>query len=435
MSWLLFILLNAALFIRPADLFPEIDIQLYLYLIMLCVLASTSQLAAVINSRALSHMPIACCVLGILPAVALSNLVHLQYGLVLASVQTFVKVIIYYLLFVAIVDTLPRLESFLLWLGRFLVVLTALPLLYYHGIIDVPSLRAFQENQIDAQTDERYVIARLNSTGLFGDPNDLCNILVIGILISLFVMLDYRRGFRRLLWVAPLGMFLYALKLTHSRGGLMTLSAGVFTFLQARFGWKKTVLVAGLLLPVAIVLFSGRQMQVNVSSTEDTSQLRIQIWAEGFSLFPQAPLFGIGMGEYCEQVRVEAHNSFVQTYVELGFLGGTLFSGIFYTCVSGLVRLGRQDVVFYDPEARRLRPYILGMISAYWVGLLSLSRSYTVPTYMVFGIVTVYLQNAGARTSEGASRFDATFVMRLLKFSVVWLLILIVFTKLMVRWS
>jgi putative inorganic carbon (hco3(-)) transporter len=435
MSWFLFILLNAALFIRPADLFPEIDVPIYLYLTILCVPASTSQLAAVINSRALCHMPIACCVLCMLPAAVLSNLVHLQFGLAIAGAQYFVKTIVYYLLLVAIVDTLPRLESFLLWLGRFVVVLTALPLLYYHGIIDVPSLRAVQQNQIDVQTGESYAIHRLNSTGLFGDPNDLCNILVIGILISLFLILDYRRGFRRLVWVAPLGMFLYALKLTHSRGGLMTLSAGVFTFLQARFGSKKTVLVAGLLLPVAIVLFGGRQMQVDVSSREDTSQQRIQLWAQGFSLFPQAPLFGIGMGEYAERITAEAHNSFVHTYVELGFLGGTLFSGIFYTCVSGLVRLGRQDVVFHDPEARRLRPYILGMISAYWVGLFSLSRSYTIPTYMVFGIVTVYLQNAGAKTSESASRFDATFVMRLLKFSVVWLIILIVFTKSMVRFS
>ena len=148
------------------------------------------------------------------------------------------------------------------------------------------------------------MLPRLNGTGLFNDPNDLCNFLVIGILISLFVMIDLRKGFRRLLWVAPLGMLLYALKLTHSRGGLITLSAGVFTFLQARFGWKKTVLVAGLLLPAMIVLFSGRQTTVDVSSTEDTSQHRIQLWAEGFAVFPQSPLFGIGMNEYDEQFRI-----------------------------------------------------------------------------------------------------------------------------------
>ena len=74
------------------------------------------------------------------------------------------------------------------------------------------------------------------------------------------------------------------------------------------------------------------------------------------------------------------------------------------------------------------------MISSYWVGLLALSRSYTVPTYMMFGIVTVYLQNAGVSSSVPAPRLDGSYVMRLLKFSVAWLIILMVFTKLMVRW-
>ena len=138
-----------------------------------------------------------------------------------------------------------------------------------------------------------------------------------------------------MLWVAPLGMFLYALKLTYSRGGLLTFGAGFLTFIHARFGWKKAILVAGLLLPAVIVIFGGRATTVNVSSTGDTSQERIQMWAEGFSLFRQAPLFGIGMNQYAEHFLLVAHNSFVEMYVELGFFGGTLFSGIFYTSVLG----------------------------------------------------------------------------------------------------
>ena len=435
MRWLLFILLNAALFIRPGDLFPEIDKPIYLYIIILCLLASTSQLAAVLSSRALTRAPITCCVLGLVPAVALSHLAHGQFGLGLASVQQFVKTVLYYLLFVALVDTLPRLNSFLLWLGRFVVVLTVLALLQYHGIIDIPSLKALQQNHFNAETGEREVLARLNSTGLFNDPNDLCNVLVIGILISLFIILELRKGFRRVLWVAPLGMFLYALKLTYSRGGLLTFGAGFLTFIHARFGWKKAILVGGLLLPAVIVIFGGRATTVNVSSTGDTSQERIQMWAEGLSLFRQAPLFGIGMNQYAEHFLLVAHNSFVEMYVELGFFGGTLFSGIFYTSVLGLLKFGRHDAVFYDPEASRLRPYILAMISAYWVGLLSLSRSYTVPTYMMFGIVTVYLQIASAHSSVAAPRFDSPFVLRLLKFSIAWLVVLLIFTRLMVRWS
>ena len=304
-----------------------------------------------IDSRALSRAPITCCVLGLLPAVALSQLAHFQFGLAFDCVQRFAKVVIYYLLFVALVDTLPRLKSFLFWLNRFVIVLTALALLHYHGIINIPSLDAFQQHDIDPETEEVRLLPRLCSTGLFNDPNDLCNIVVIGILISLFVMIELRQGFRRMLWLAPIGMYLYALKLTYSRGGLITLSAGVLTFVHARFGRKKTVFAAGLLLPAVLVFFGGRQTTVDVSSKEDTSQNRIQAWAEGLAVFRQAPLFGIGMDEYAEQFRMAAHNSFVHTYVELGFFGGTLFSGAFYTCLWGLLRLSRHDVVFHDQAA------------------------------------------------------------------------------------
>jgi len=118
MSWFLFIALNAALFVRPGDLFPANEIHVYLYLILTCLLASTSELAAVINTRALSRAPITCCVLGMLPAVVLSHLVHFQFGLALACVEKLGRVVIYYLLFVSLVDTLPRLQSFLFWLNR-----------------------------------------------------------------------------------------------------------------------------------------------------------------------------------------------------------------------------------------------------------------------------------------------------------------------------
>ena len=36
------------------------------------------------------------------------------------------------------------------------------------------------------------------------------------------------------------------------------------------------------------------------------------------------------MNQYEEQLRTMAHNSFVQCYVELGFVGGTFFFALFY---------------------------------------------------------------------------------------------------------
>jgi hypothetical protein len=434
MSWPLFILVNAALFIRPADLFQAVDVQIYNYLMILCLLSSASAILKVISLPASEQSPITACVVGMLPAIVVSHLAHLQFGLAYASADKFVKVVAYYLLFISVVNSPAHLKAFLLWLGRFVIVLTALALLHYHEIIYLPSLDTGQHSDVDQESGEIRVMPRLYSTGLFNDPNDLCNIDMLGILIALYAIIDLRRGFLRLVWVAPLAMFLYAVKLTHSRGGLITVAAAILTLALARFGRKKAVLAAALLLPIALVAFGGRQTTVDVTNREDTAQNRIQLWAEGLAMFRQEPLFGIGMDEYAEQAQFVAHNSFVHTYAELGFLGGTLFTGAFYACLSGLSRLRRPDVVFYDRDTLRLRPYVFAMISAYGVGLLSLSRSYTVPTYMMFGIVTVYLQFAGLRSSMPASCLDGFFVKRALAFSVAWLTILLVFTKLMVRW-
>jgi O-antigen ligase len=50
-----------------------------------------------------------------------------------------------------------------------------------------------------------------------------------------------------------------------------------------------------------------------------------------------------------------AHNAFVHTYVELGFLGGTLFLGAFYCALRMSAQLARQDRSIRDPDLARVR--------------------------------------------------------------------------------
>src|SRR5260370_10175657 len=140
----------------------------------------------------------------------------------------------------------------------------------------------------------------------------------------------------RLACLPPLLLFGYGLVLTRSRGGFLALVAGLFTLFQARFGWRRTLLLASAGLPLLFVLFAGRQ--TTLSTVEGTGQDRIQLWSEGLGLFREAPLFGIGQGEYADRVGLVAHNSFVHCFAELGFAGGALFLGAFG---SALVMLGR----------------------------------------------------------------------------------------------
>ena len=142
------------------------------------------------------------------------------------------------------------------------------------------------------------------------------------------------------------------------------------------------------------------------------------------------------MNEYGERAGgLVAHNSFVHTYAELGFFGGALFAGAFYSALSGVKRLGNKGVAFYDRALMHVRPYVLAMICSYCAGMFSLSRPYTITTYTLLGIAAAYLQIAETRTSVAGLRFDSHFVQRLFLVGVGCLLFLYVFVRVMVRWN
>jgi O-Antigen ligase len=253
-------------------------------------------------------------------------------------------------------------------------------------------------------------------------------------MIAGLFFLNETRGFGRALWLAPLGVFVYALQLTYSRGGLLTCAAGLLILFYAKFGWKKTLGLAVLALPAVLVLFGGRMTRIDIGDASDTSQQRIQLWAEGIAMLRSSPLFGVGMNQYADHAGLVAHNSFVHTYAELGFFGGTFFTGAFYASFVGVLRLGFKDVVFDDRLTAKLCPCVLAMVGSYCAGMFSLSRPYTITTYLMLGIAASYLQIAGARSSVPGMKFDSRFVARLLAVSIGCVLFLYVFIRLMVRW-
>ena len=189
---------------------------------------------------------------------------------------------------------------------------------------------------------------RLQATGIYGNPNDLSRILVVGILLSLYFLGDRRLGLLRPLWLLPIGLFGLGLHLTHSRGGLLSLFAGIWALFYNRYGRAKTLLLGAMILPVLLVGFGGRQ--TNFSTSEGTGQERIKIWNDGFVLMQGSPVFGIGMNQYAEQLRIAAHNSFVHCYVELGFIGGTFFFALFY--LPFLVPQIQESGSSEDPRSR-----------------------------------------------------------------------------------
>lgn len=417
LGFALFILVNAVLFVRPGEIVPALlGWEIYQVCIIACLLFSFPTVLEQLLPSSLERQPIAVCVLGLMLAVPLSQLAHFRFGQAIQDGWDFAKIVLYFLLLVGLVRTPERLRTFLRFFIWFAAVVAALAVLQYHGFIKLPNLNPIKDNFRNAATGQETYVLRLQGSGAFQDPNDLCILLVVCVLLCMYWLTDARSGLFRLLMVGPFVLFLYALSRTQSRGGLVALLAGLGVFLWMRFGWLRALLLGLFLVPLLFVVFAGRQ--TSLSTADGTGQERIQIWSDGMMAFRQSPLFGIGVNEHDKEIGRVAHNSYLHAYTELGIFGGFWFVSAFALALVSLygVHAGGRQIL--DPELRRLYPYLFGMIAGYAVGMLSLTLCYIVATYTILGLAIVFRRLAVVAPPLPPPRCDASLAIRLGSFNV-----------------
>jgi hypothetical protein len=430
MDYFFFVLLNAVLFVRPGDFVPFLaGVPVYNLVILLCLAVSFGQLTGQLSSRSLSRRPITVCVVGLLPAVILSHVTHAFLQGAVGAADQFYKVVLYFLLLVGVLNTPRRLSGFLNWLCLFIAVTSVLALLTYHGVFELKAFEPIREQQYDEKTGEIHVDVRLCGSGIFANPNDISRILILAMLICLYRITDRRLGPLRFLWIAPLWLFNEALSQTYSRGAFIGLLAGIFVLFCSRFG-RKGILLTAVVLPLAFVIFAGRT--TSLSTGEGTSQQRIQLWSTAYEFLRESPLFGIGMFQFADRNGLEPHNSFVQCYAELGFLGGTLFCGAYYCAILGICKARQDASVVADAELVRFRPYLLAIIASYAVGTLTSNRSYQLPTYMLHGLAAAYIGLMETGSTSPTLRSDWRMLKQIMIVSLTILLLLYFFMRLFV---
>jgi putative inorganic carbon (hco3(-)) transporter len=387
-GYVLFLLATAALLLRPADLFPSLRyVPIYQTIVLLCIAFSVSRLLYQLSPRSPAR-PITLLIIGICGSVVLSHLARGSlYDVRIGGIEFF-KVLLYYLLVLAWVDSAARLRQFMLCLLACCLALTIAGWLDYDGWIHLPSLAPAVQADTDPASGAVTALRRLAGTGIFGDPNDLCLLLVTAIALS-FAFIEYKAiGSLRFAWLIPISLFGYAVTLTASRGGFLALLSAGATILLARLGKARATLAAAMLLPILLILFAGRQTRAELSDPNDTFQIRLDYWSDSLYLFMHSPVFGCGQDQQVELRGQVAHNSFVQSFAELGFVGGTCFLGAFILTIRGIRQSTKSNS---DSELARLRPYMLGIVVGYAIGLFALSRAYTASTYLVLGLGAAYI--------------------------------------------
>jgi O-antigen ligase len=403
-------------------------VPIYNVLILSCLLISLPAVTDQLKPSTLAANPITVCVVGLLVAVVVSHLARSSIHDARTTGLEFGKAVLYYLLVVGLIDSPSRLRKLLMCQVAFTTVLTSLALLQYHGIADVvPATVMAQDRDLDEETGEMVVSPRLRSTGIYNDPNDLSLILTFAVLCSIYFLGDRSIGSARVLLTGPMALFIYSITLTQSRGGFMALLAGLTLLLGLRLGWRKTIPLLVLLLPFIAVLFSGRQTAI--STGVETAQERIQLWRDGFMYFRQSPVFGMGQGQFVEETGLVAHNSFFHCFIELGFFGGVPFIGGFFCAIWFLVRAGRWWERDLPPDLQAVRPYLAAIVGSYAVGMLTLSRSYVAPTYLILGLASAFLRIASRAQQTQAPSLTLGLVGRMAAVGTAFLVATYVFVR------
>jgi putative inorganic carbon (HCO3(-)) transporter len=412
MDFFTFLLVNAVLFLRPAEIVPGmVHPQTYLIVMLACLAFSFMRLLHLFFGSPLLRHPTVICAFAMLVLAGISLAVNNDAGKAFEEELEFVKVIVYFCLFLAVVNTPARLQGVIAVVALCLTVTAALAILHYYEYINITALTQ-QVEVLDTQVDgEDVMIRRLRFTGILHDANE------VGVFVSVLTFLcgyqltSKKHGLARLIWAVPIGLFLFAIFLTKSRGGLLAFLAGLTLFSlyafrpkMSYFGPKRKssmmgVVFLGLAVPLVLIAFGGRQTEISTNAT--TAQHRFGLWSDWLQEFRENPLIGVGPKIMSTDINPEtmafvgdrkllAHNSYLQPFADLGFFGGMSFLGAVGFAFITLNRFSYDKTIILDPDLARLQPYLMAALGAYAVGFFTLTINYILPTFFVLALPVAY---------------------------------------------
>ena len=166
------------------------------------------------------------------------------------------------------------------------------------------------------------------------DPNHFAFSLLLPISLGIENIFEERRLKRKALLIAILGMMIFSVIISGSRGGLL----GVLViFLVYIFLIKKRLLLLILiaLLGILLIEFTPDYFFERIENTAESGGAgRVTIWTYGLAILKHNWLYGVGLnnfpkayGEFAHFTPLTtaiyrgAHNTYIQTLVELGIIG------------------------------------------------------------------------------------------------------------------
>lgn len=301
----------------------------------------------------------------VLVVAAVLNSIPLSYwpGRSLAAMIEYMKIVIFYLLVVQLVNTKPRLRVFM-WLFMGCITYIALD-----GIIN------FATGGAKMHADG--VMRLQGSTDVSGGSNGIAATMAAALPLYLTVARGKTIGVMRWVLVAAAALTVVVVLLSGSRSGLIGFVAG------AGLTWfvlPKRWLILAATIPFLFVVWAAlpaehqaRFSTLGQASEEGTAKSRMELWHKGMLMFVDRPLNGVGIGAfpiansvYSEKTGLDAepfhesHSLYVEVASALGVPGVVALFMFFGTYLLSMHRSRRQ--MGDDPDWEFESNVIAGMM-------------------------------------------------------------------------
>ncbi len=416
MEFIAFLVVNAMLFLRPGEIVQELErAQLYYFSMLVCLAFSIPSLMRLAFCGSLIKHPTVILSYLMLFIAMVSLAVNLEFVDAALEEIEFVKIFVYFTLFLAIIRTPTRLKGVIACVSLCMMATALIGILHYYDAISI-NLKIQEELVENPLTATVEIVRRLRFTGILHDPNEVAVFLSMLTFLCAYQLTDKKAGVARYLWLLPIAVFLFSIFLTRSRGGLLSLLTGMTVFALYGFrpkdvgsailggGRRGRVPVKGfffLAVSVPVLLVAAGSRQTDISSQTGTMQTRFGLWSDWLQEFRQNPVVGVGPKIISQEAAPDAvvsyeptkhcaHNSYLQPFADMGFLGGLCFLGAVGAALITVHRYGFDKAIFYDADLARLQPYMMAALGCSALGFLTLTLNYVLPTFFILALPVAY---------------------------------------------
>ena len=232
---------------------------------------------------------------------------------------------------------------------------------------------------------------RIRGVGIF-DTNQLAYTIDFCLALLLGISRGTKNFFAKTILLVITCIYVYAVYLTQSRGGLLCLIAVVFFYLIV-FSKSKFVKTfapgVGYLGFITIMQLSQRFSSTLSYNTDESAQIRIEIWGGALSLLREHPLFGIGFLQFREYFKHTAHSAFIECSTELGLFGLFCWLALFYFTFKNIGIIEESETLIDRPVLMSYIKSLKVAFFAYLIGCFFSGNTYYITLFILFSLVVV----------------------------------------------